>query len=68
MMHHKQIQAAMGVKIAAPNLDGAVAGTPLLVVRPGDSVDELKQTVMEVRNAKTEREREREREEFGGKE
>ena len=48
-VHHKQIKAAMGIKIAAPNLDGAVAGTNVFVHRPseGDDLDHLKSIVME---------------------
>jgi len=46
-VHHKSISAAMGVKISAPGLEGAVAGTPLLRAEKEDSMDELKATVME---------------------
>jgi translation initiation factor 5B len=45
--HHKRISAAMGVKIAAPGLEGAVAGTSLLRVEAEDNIDELRATVME---------------------
>ncbi len=35
-LHHKEITAAQGVKIAAPGLENAVAGTQLLVVGKDD--------------------------------
>ena len=35
-LHHKEIWAANGVKIAAPGLDNAVAGTPLIVANTED--------------------------------
>ena len=43
---HKQIKAAMGIKISAQNLDTAVAGTNVLVYREkeGDNLEELKET------------------------
>jgi len=31
-VHHQLIEAAMGVKIVAPNLEKAVAGTSVLVI------------------------------------
>jgi len=46
-VHHKQLKAAMGVKIAATNLEEAIAGTQLFCLREGDDVEELKDTVME---------------------
>lgn len=39
-MHHKEIFAANGVKISAPNLDSALAGTPLVVANTPDDVDD----------------------------
>jgi translation initiation factor 5B len=46
-IHHKEIKAAQGIKIAAPNLESAVAGTQLYVVGSHDDEDELKELVME---------------------
>ncbi len=46
-LHHKQITAAQGVKIAAPGLENAVAGTQLLVVGKDDDVSLLKEEVMQ---------------------
>lgn len=45
-VHHKEIKAAMGVKIAAPDLEKAIAGSRLLVVTPDDDEEELKEEVM----------------------
>lgn len=46
-VHHKEIVGAMGVKIAAQDLEHAVAGTPLLVLHPDDEVEDLKEEVQE---------------------
>lgn len=46
-VHHKEIKAAQGIKISAPNLESAVAGTQLFVVGKDDKEDELKDLVME---------------------
>jgi translation initiation factor 5B len=45
-VHHKEVRAALGVKIVAPDLDKAIAGSPLLVVGPNDSEEDLKKEVM----------------------
>lgn len=49
-IHHKEIQAAIGVKIAANNLEFTVPGTPLLVVGPNDNKDEIGAQVMTEEN------------------
>jgi len=46
-LHHKEIKAAQGVKIAAQNLENAVAGTQMLVAGPNDDIEVLKAEVME---------------------
>jgi translation initiation factor 5B len=43
--HHKSIRAAMGVKIAAHNLEHAVAGTQVMVVTEEDMLEEVQDAV-----------------------
>ncbi|KAL1933461.1 hypothetical protein VTP01DRAFT_7551 [Rhizomucor pusillus] len=45
-VHHKSVKAALGVKIAAPDLEKAIAGSRLLVVGPDDDEEDLKEEVM----------------------
>ncbi|RYG69606.1 translation initiation factor IF-2, partial [archaeon] len=44
-VHHQVISGAIGVKIVAPDIGRAVAGTPVLVVQEGDDVEEVKDEV-----------------------
>lgn len=46
-IHHKQVKAALGVKIAANDLEKAVAGSRLLVVGEDDDEDEMMEEVMD---------------------
>ncbi len=46
-LHHKEVRAAQGIKIAAQNLENAVAGTQLLVAGKDDSLEELREEVMQ---------------------
>jgi len=43
----EQVVAATGVKISAPDLDDAIAGSPIYVVPSEDLIDEYKKKVME---------------------
>ncbi|KAG2194418.1 hypothetical protein INT47_003129 [Mucor saturninus] len=45
-VHHKSVKAALGIKISAPDLEKAIAGSRLLVVGPDDDVEDLKEEVM----------------------
>jgi translation initiation factor 5B len=42
-IHHKSIKGAIGVKIVAPDIGKAIAGTPLLVIGPEDDADDVKE-------------------------
>ncbi|KAI0100846.1 hypothetical protein GGR51DRAFT_531192 [Nemania sp. FL0031] len=44
-VHNKEVKAAMGVKISAPGLEGAIAGSRLLVVGPDDDEEDLEEEV-----------------------
>ncbi|XBW38270.1 hypothetical protein QEN19_003859 [Hanseniaspora menglaensis] len=46
-VHHKEVSAALGVKIAANDLEKAVSGSRLLVVRDGDDEEEMMDEVMD---------------------
>ncbi|WFD42753.1 eukaryotic translation initiation factor 5B [Malassezia psittaci] len=45
-VHHKEVKAALGVKITAPDLEKAVAGSRLLVCKNDDEEEVLKEEVM----------------------
>ncbi|KAK6336707.1 hypothetical protein TWF718_009498 [Orbilia javanica] len=45
-VHHKEVKAALGVKIAANDLENAIAGSRLLVVGPDDDEEDLCEEVM----------------------
>lgn len=46
-VHHKEVKAALGVKISANDLEKAVAGSRLLVVGEDDDEEELMEEVMD---------------------
>ncbi|KAI9449493.1 P-loop containing nucleoside triphosphate hydrolase protein [Lactarius psammicola] len=45
-VHHKEVKAALGVKIVAPELEKAIAGSRLLVIGPDDDEDVIREEVM----------------------
>lgn len=45
-IHNKEVKAALGVKITAPDLEKAIAGSRLLVVGPDDDEDDMRDEVM----------------------
>ncbi|KAG0297520.1 hypothetical protein BGZ96_006029 [Linnemannia gamsii] len=45
-VHHKEVKASLGVKISAPDLEKALAGSRLMVVGPDDDEEELKDEVI----------------------
>ncbi|KAL3504435.1 hypothetical protein ACH5RR_034276 [Cinchona calisaya] len=46
-LHHKEIKAAQGIKIAAQGFEHAIAGTGLYVVGPDDDLEDIKEAAME---------------------
>lgn len=44
-VHNKEVKAAMGIKISAPGLEGAIAGSRLLVVGKYDDEEDLEEEV-----------------------
>ncbi|KAL7267887.1 eukaryotic translation initiation factor 5B [Rhizina undulata] len=45
-VHNKEVKAALGVKIAANDLEHAIAGSRLMVVSPDDDEEDLEEEVM----------------------
>jgi translation initiation factor IF-2 len=45
-VHHKEVKAALGVKIVAPELEKAIAGSRLMVVGEDDDEEEMREEVM----------------------
>ncbi|KAM0895891.1 hypothetical protein ACQ4PT_023546 [Festuca glaucescens] len=48
--HHKELRAVQGVKIVAPGLQHAMAGTSLIVVKPGDDLRQAEAAAMQQMN------------------
>ncbi|KAL7557735.1 hypothetical protein ACA910_006212 [Epithemia clementina (nom. ined.)] len=45
-IHHKEVKGALGVKVIGNNLEKVMAGTPVMVVGPGDEEEDIKAEVM----------------------
>ncbi|KAG9317065.1 hypothetical protein JVU11DRAFT_1252 [Chiua virens] len=45
-VHHKEVKAALGVKVVAPDLEKAIAGSRLLVVGPDDDEEVMMEEIM----------------------
>eukprot|EP00163_Fabomonas_tropica_P003311 TRINITY_DN127_c1_g4_i1.p1 TRINITY_DN127_c1_g4~~TRINITY_DN127_c1_g4_i1.p1 ORF type:complete len:1142 (+),score=539.41 TRINITY_DN127_c1_g4_i1:364-3789(+) len=45
-VHHKEVVASLGIKIAAHNMEKVIAGSQLLVAHPEDDIEDLKLEVM----------------------
>lgn len=45
-MHHKEVKAALGVKVVATGLEKAIAGSRLMVVEEDDDEEEMKEEIM----------------------
>jgi len=45
-VHHKEVKASLGVKIVAPGLEKAIAGSRLLVCGPDDDEEDLLKDIM----------------------
>jgi translation initiation factor 5B len=41
-IHHKTLKGAMGIKISAPNLEDAIAGSSLMVAKTKEQIEECK--------------------------
>ncbi|KAJ6785255.1 hypothetical protein PWT90_09077 [Aphanocladium album] len=45
-VHNKEVKAALGIKISAPGLEGAIAGSRLMVVGPDDDEEDIEDEVL----------------------
>jgi translation initiation factor 5B len=45
-IHHKEVRGALGVKVIGNHLDKVMAGTPVMIVGPDDTEEDIKAEVM----------------------
>jgi translation initiation factor 5B len=45
-IHHKEVKGALGVKVIGNNLEKVMAGTPVMIVGPEDTEEDIKAEVM----------------------
>lgn len=45
-LHHKEVKGALGVKVIGNNLEKVMAGTPVMIVGPDDTEEDIKAEVM----------------------
>ncbi|KAL3908027.1 MAG: hypothetical protein SGILL_008640, partial [Bacillariaceae sp.] len=45
-IHHKEVKGALGVKVIGNGLEKVMAGTPVMIVGPGDEEEDIKAEVM----------------------
>jgi len=45
-IHHKEVRGALGVKVIGNNLEKVMAGTPVMIVGPDDTEEDIKAEVM----------------------
>jgi translation initiation factor 5B len=45
-IHHKEVKGALGVKVIGNGLEKVMAGTPVMVIGPGDEEEDIKAEVM----------------------
>ncbi len=45
----EEVQAASGIKISAPDLEGVIAGSPLIVIKTGKEIEELKKEMKDIK-------------------
>lgn len=45
-VHHDKLKGAVGIKLSAPGIENAVAGSPIMVLTDQDDIEDIKEEVM----------------------